>query len=64
MKVSFSSLFHLVAIEIHCAIPGNICTFPFINETLDFLSSLLEYPGMLDIVKAERYKEFFISHLE
>jgi hypothetical protein len=28
----------------------------FINETLDFLSPILEYPGVLDIVKTERYK--------
>ena len=29
------------------AIPGNICKFPFINETLDFPCPNLEYPGGL-----------------
>jgi hypothetical protein len=46
------------------AIPENICKFPFINETLDFLYPILEYPGVLDIVKAKRYKGTFISHIE
>jgi len=43
-SVSFSCLFPLVVIEMRSAIPGNICKFPFINETLGFLYPILEYP--------------------
>jgi hypothetical protein len=38
--------------------------FPLINETFDFLSSILKYSGVLDIANAERYKGFFTSHIE
>jgi len=64
IKVSFSSFFHLLVIEMRSAIPGNICKFPFINEILDFLNPILGYPGVLDTVKAKRYKGVFISHIE